>query len=215
MTSEAHGDSNETIIMATGNISLRQRTDVLQALTQVGMAAYVVGPATNPDVREPLLSSDESLRHGSFNDIKSPLQFLGYEHMYDFQAKHEGKFPARKVHGIFASLVIPRTLALGRSVREVGARIDDPSTVGLIVRTRDDVKFPKLDKALEKNRDEDVTRKVVQVGSVIAYAGLLKDPDFRKRLYGMGDLDLERPKLIILTAKALAKNIKRARTKSS
>lgn len=209
MTDETGSNTNETVILATGNISPDQRADLLQALTQFGMNAYVIGPEANPDIDNPLPPKGESPHYHGFADLTTRQHFLGYEHIRDFQTKYEGEFKPRMIHSVFSALVMPREARHGGK-GNMGSRVD-PATLGLVVSTREAVGFPKLPHSLTMDKDKEIVERVVQVGSVINYGRLLKNPSFArdKKIEGMTDLEQRRPKLVMVLVEALQAQVKK------
>jgi hypothetical protein len=179
-----------------------EQVDLIQPPTQPDKRASIAGHETNANVKDPLPLEWETPHYYAFEDLTSPQQYLGYEHVRDFQTKHQEELSVRMTHSIFSALVMPRKALPTRG--NMGPRID-PSTLGLVVCTRDEVGFPKLPQRLSLDKDKEIVERVVQVGSVINYVRLLQDPSFRKdqNVEGMLKLEYARPRLVTFLAQAL------------
>jgi len=203
-----------TSIINSADLPPAEHADLLRVLTHYAMACYVATPDHDGAATEPTPEATEARDSTRFGDIVDPRHFLGYEHISDFQEIHAVEFPSFMIISrTFGGVVYPRkppVLGTGGG-RSPGQRIDDPETIGLIVKTRDQVGFPRLPRSITKNSNPDVVQRVVQAGSVIMFAGLLRTPSFREGINYMSNPNHLEPRAVQTMAADLTRQIDQAR----
>jgi len=156
----------ETIFLASGIISSVRHGEVLNALAEFGLSAYVVPPEHQLEDREQAI-----LPYTPFEEITSTEQYLGKEHLHQFINKYVPRANKRTATKAFSMLVEPRFKA--KPGHGIGMRVPAEVT-GLKYKTRDELNFPKIPSEYNSDTlDEDVLNTVVQVGSTLNFIQMI------------------------------------------